>query len=123
MNIAIDFDGTIVENKYPQMGKPLPFVFDTLKKMASKGHNLILWTCREGELLQEAVELCRKNGVEFYAINKNYPEEKDDYKVRKLTADLFIDDRNFGGFIGWGEIWQKMELGEALPKKKRGWFW
>ena len=73
--IAVDFDGTIVENKYPKIGKPLPFAFETLKAFQKKGCVLILWTCREGELLDEAVEFCRRNGVEFYAVNQNHPEE------------------------------------------------
>ena len=58
-------------------------------------------------MLDEAVQLCRENGVEFYAVNKNYPEEKLDHTVsRKLNADIFIDDRNLGGFIGWSAVWQ-----------------
>ena len=73
--IAVDFDGTIVEHKYPAIGKEMLFAFATLKELQKKGHKLILWTIRTGELLEEAVDFCRQNGVEFYAVNKNYPEE------------------------------------------------
>jgi hydroxymethylpyrimidine pyrophosphatase-like HAD family hydrolase len=107
--IAIDFDGTVVEHKYPEIGKEMLFAFATLKALQQKGHKLILWTIRTGELLQEAVDYCKKNGVEFYAVNKNYPEEVLDEKTsRKLNADIFIDDRCVGGFIGWSEVWQAL---------------
>lgn len=123
--IAIDFDGTIVEDKYPDIGKPLIFAFETMKKLQKDGHRLILWTYRTGSRLEEAVEFCRKNGVEFYAVNKSYPEEKfnPEETSRKIHADLFIDDRNFGGFPGWGVIYQQLygpsdDL-ETLLKKNR----
>lgn len=113
MNIAVDFDGTIVEHKYPAIGKEMMFAFETLKALQKEGHLLILWTYRAGKELDDAVEYCRKNGVEFYAVNKNYPEEVfDEVNIsRKVNADLFIDDRNMGGFYGWGEIWQELQLG------------
>jgi len=109
MTIAVDFDGTIVEHKYPQIGKSLPFVFETLKALQDEGHLLILWTYRSGKMLDEAVEYCKRNGIEFYAINKNYPEEVFDTTIsRKIVADLYIDDRNFGEFPGWGIIGQAL---------------
>lgn len=107
--IAVDFDGTIVEHRYPAIGKEMLFAFATLKALQQKGHKLILWTIRTGELLDEAVEFCKANGVEFYAVNKNYPEEQLDEKTsRKLNVDIFIDDRNVGGFMGWSEVWQTL---------------
>lgn len=109
MKIAIDFDGTIVEHKYPAIGEELLFAFDTLKALQKQGHQLILWTYRAGKELDEAVEYCRQNGVIFYAVNKSYPEEVFDSTIsRKIDCDMFIDDRNFGGFAGWSKIWQKM---------------
>ena len=79
------------------------------KELNKLGANLILWTFRTGKELDEAVEYCRKNGVEFYAVNKNYPEEVfDDTISRKINADIFIDDKNAGGFPGWSEIWQML---------------
>lgn len=113
--IAVDFDGTIVEHEYPRIGKEMMFAFATLRELNKKGHKLILWTIRTGDLLDDAVEYCKKNGVEFYAVNKNYPEEEMSNNVsRKLNADIFIDDRNVGGFIGWSQIWQTLhpESGE-----------
>ena len=108
MIIAVDFDGTIVEHAYPAIGKPIPFAIDVLKRLQNECHHqLILWTVREGELLDQAVEYCRQRGLEFYAINKNYPEEVwDDTTPRKLTADMWIDDRNLGGLPDWGVIYE-----------------
>lgn len=107
IKIAVDFDGTVVEHEYPKIGKEKLFAFRTLKELEKKGARLILWTFRTGKELDEAVEYCRQNGIEFYAVNKNYPEEiQDDTVSRKIDADLFIDDKNLGGFPGWSEVWQ-----------------
>ena len=107
IKIAVDFDGTIVEHEYPGIGKEKLFAFQTLKEMEKLGARLILWTFRAGMELDEAVEYCRKNGIEFYAVNKNYPEEIFDETVsRKIDADIYIDDKNVGGFPGWSGVWQ-----------------
>lgn len=120
--VAIDFDGTIVEDAYPGIGKPLTFAFETIKKLQSEGHRLILWTYRSGKKLEEAVYFCKQNGIEFYAVNKNYPEEEfDDEISRKINADLFVDDRNVGGFVGWTTVYKTIFNYEP-PLKKRGFF-
>lgn len=107
--IAVDFDGTIVEHKYPAIGKEMLFAFSTLRALQSKGHRIILWTYRKGDKLQEAVDFCKENGFEFYAVNENYPGEiKEGDFSRKLAADIFIDDRNVGGFLGWDVVWQTL---------------
>lgn len=108
MVIAVDFDGTIVEHKYPEIGKELPFAIETLKKLQHERHRIILWSVREGKLLQEAVDFCRERGLEFYAVNSDYPEEttEDSRYSRKLKADIFIDDRNLGGLPEWGIIYR-----------------
>ena len=92
MIIAVDFDGTIVEHKYPEIGRELPFATETLKMLIKDGHQLILWSVREDALLDEAVEWCRQRGVEFWAVNRDYPEEErenNNHFSRKLKADLF----------------------------------
>ena len=112
MVIAVDFDGTIVEHRYPSIGREIPFAIDTLKKLSSERHKLILWSVREGKLLDEAVAFCRERGLEFYAVNRDYPEEEknlNNHFSRKLKADVFIDDRNLGGLPDWGMIYGKTE--------------
>ena len=100
MTIAVDFDGTIVEERYPEIGPERPFATETLRMLIRDQHRLILWTVREGELLEEAVRWCRERGVEFYAVNRDYPEEKQEWNEffsRKIKADkshlhhLFIE--------------------------------
>ncbi len=111
MTIAIDFDGTVVEHRYPRIGEEIPFATDTLRLLIEDQHKLILWTVREGALLDEAVEWCRERGVEFYAINRDYPEEKGVEKgfSRKVKVDLFIDDRNLGGLPDWSVIYKMIK--------------
>lgn len=131
MIIAIDFDGTIVEHRYPKIGKEQPFATDTIRLLVEERHKLILWTVREGELLEEAVEWCRQRGVEFYAINKDYPEEEKTHIgfSRKIKADVFIDDRNLGGLPDWGTIYQmiynknrhQLSSPEGEKRIKRSW--
>lgn len=112
MTIAVDFDGTIVEHQYPKIGKELPFATETLRMLIADQHKLILWSVREGDLLKEAVEWCRERGVEFYAVNKDFPEEKVEYNnhfSRKIKADIWIDDRNIGGIPDWGTIYRMIK--------------
>jgi len=133
MIIAIDFDGTIVEHCYPKIGEEVPFAVQTLKMLIAERHQLILWTVREGKLLEEALEWCKERGLEFYAVNRDYPEEDVEHRgfSRKVKADLFIDDRNLGGLPDWGVIYQMIHNGltyeevfkpehvvEFPPKKK-----
>lgn len=111
MIIAVDFDGTIVTHEYPAIGKEIPFAIESLKRIQENpDHQLILWTVREGKELDEAVEFCKSKGLEFYAINSNYPKENITIEQpRKLKADLFIDDRNLGGLPDWGVIYQMIK--------------
>lgn len=110
MVIAVDFDGTIVEHRYPAIGKEIPFAIATLKKLQAERNLLILWTAREDELLEEAVEFCRKRGLEFYAVNASHPDEQPRpdrlTPCRKVRADMYIDDRNVGNLPDWGAIYE-----------------
>ena len=110
MTIAVDFDGTIVDHRYPEIGEEKPFATDTLKMLIKDRHKLILWTVREGRLLDEAIEWCRQRGVEFYAVNKDYPEETEQnnqhFSRKPNSIDYWIDDRNIGGLPDWGTIYR-----------------
>jgi hypothetical protein len=119
IRVAIDFDGTIVEHEYPDIGAEKLFAFETLREMQKRGFRLILWTYRTGKELEEALEFCRQRGVEFYAVNKSYPEEVYDETVsRKIDVDLFIDDKNIGGFPGWSQIWQMLNTDIQEDQKR-----
>lgn len=134
MTIAVDFDGTIVEHRYPAIGKERPFATATLRRLIDDGHRLILWSVREGALLDEAVEFCRQRGVTFYAVNRDFEEEDGTGRdfSRKIKADIFIDDRNVGGLPDWGTIyaliksqqtWEQhlIENGIIDPPRKKRW--
>lgn len=124
MILAIDFDGTIVKHRYPEIGNQRPFAFETLKALQKKGHRLILWTHRSGRELEEAVDYCTDNGLEFYAINKNYPEEKWDTRdSRKILADMYIDDRNFRGIPEWTEIFYELHPEENTRTDRKTAWW
>ncbi len=107
MIIAVDFDGTIVEHKFPAIGKEIPYAIKTLKLIQKKGHKLILWTYRSGKELQEAVEFCEKRGLIFHAVNNDFEgEEFDNTYSRKIYADMYIDDRNILGIPEWEKIYE-----------------
>lgn len=138
--IAVDFDGTIVEHRYPEIGKELPFATETLRTLIKEHHRLILWSVREGKLLQDAIDWCHERGVDFWAVNRDYPEEeenKNNHFSRKIKADYFIDDRNIGGLPDWGQIYRMISehktytqiiresMGRVSPDdilKKRHWW-
>jgi hypothetical protein len=119
MTIAVDFDGTIVSHEYPKIGKEIPFATQTLKMLINDGHKLILWTVREGKLLDEAIQWCHEHGIDFYAVNKDYPEEdkeNNNHFSRKLKVDMWIDDRNVGGLPDWGTIYRLISEGKTLQE-------
>jgi hydroxymethylpyrimidine pyrophosphatase-like HAD family hydrolase len=123
--LAIDFDGTIVEHRYPSIGRTRPLAFQVLKALQSKGHRLILWTYRSGQKLEDAVNFCKEHGLEFYAVNKNFPEEVwDENDSRKILADIYIDDRNLGGIPAWSDIFKMICPDEELTDKsvKKSWW-
>jgi len=115
MVIAVDFDGTIVEHKYPLIGREIPYAIETLKLFVDKGHKLILWTYRAGRELDEAVEFCKERGLTFYAVNSNFEGEDFDNTIsRKIYADIYIDDRNILGIPEWKRIY------ELISEKDKG---
>ncbi|MBO5921993.1 MAG: hypothetical protein J6Q48_06355 [Bacteroidaceae bacterium] len=135
MIIAIDFDGTIVNHEYPEIGSEIPFATTYIRKLIEEQHQVILWTVRRGKLLQDAVEWCKERGIEFYAVNKSFPEEEAGEEYAKVNADIFIDDRNIGGLPDWGNIYKMIKYNktwkdiysektepEPQPKKRRRWF-
>lgn len=117
MVIAVDFDGTIVEHRYPEIGEERPFATEVLRKLIADRHKLILWTVRNGELLKQAVDWCEERGVHFYAINSTssemFNEEKEPEFSCKVNADVFIDDCNIGGLPDWGTIYKIISSGKT----------
>ena len=131
MTIAVDFDGTIVDHQYPEIGKEKPFAIQTLKQLQLEGNRLILWTSREDELLDEAIAFCHERGLDFYAVNSNEPADALFHKnTKKVIADVYIDDHNLGGIPEWGEIYEiitqkraERHAARENGRKKSFWPW
>lgn len=107
MVIAVDFDGTLCTEEWPEIGRPNEPLIDWLKKCRRRGDKVILWTCREGKLLEDAVRWCAEMGLTFDAHNANLPERIAKYgsDCRKIGADLYIDDRAFCERAAiWGNV-------------------
>jgi predicted mannosyl-3-phosphoglycerate phosphatase (HAD superfamily) len=104
--IAIDFDGTLVEHAFPEIGKPINRAFEMVQKLKDYGHKVILWTCRNDtdealngrKVLSEAVAFCKKQGITFDAINQNI-NGLGFNPIPKIYADYYIDDRSFGTHV------------------------
>ncbi len=94
--IAVDFDGTLCRDCYPQIGEANSRLIHRLKELQRNGDRIILWTCRQGRLLEEALYFCRVHGLIFDAVNENLPENIQKYgsDSRKIYADIYIDDRS-----------------------------
>ena len=93
---AVDFDGTLCSKMWPIIGSPNLALISDLILARELGDKVILWTMREGQLLEEAVEWCMEYGLEFDAVNDNLPEQQEVYgnNPRKIYADVYIDDHN-----------------------------
>lgn len=117
MIYAIDFDGTIVENKYPEIGDPNNRLIGYLKHLKNKGNTLILWTCRVGKELQDAVNYCKSLGLTFDYINENTKEHIAEYggDTRKVFADYYIDDKAMP-FEYFDKAKPKVRLGDLTCK-------
>ena len=129
--ISVDFDGTIVEHDFPRIGKPMPYAIEVLKLLQEAGWKIILNTCREDhptddskQYLTDALIYLKLNGVNIRSANENHHE--DDFRVngekkRKVYAQVYVDDRNFGGFPGWDYVafdLLDVRLGKFLDKVK-----
>ena len=95
--IAVDFDGTLCYSNWPELGEPNTALIEYLRAQQERGNKLILWTCRAGEALERAVSWCHDQNLDFDAVNDNLPEIVEQYgsNSRKITCDVYIDDRAF----------------------------
>lgn len=107
MIIAVDFDGILCENEFPKIGKPNYEMISAVREAIDRGHEVILWTVRNGKELDEAIAWCADRGLHFCAVNDQAPSNKAEYDgvyetpSRKVYADIYIDDHN--DFFVWKE--------------------
>jgi hypothetical protein len=101
--LAVDYDGTVVRDAFPEKGEAKQEIIDKVKEFIECGAEVVLWTCREGKMLEEAVQRCKDMGLEFASVNENPPSqleymEKEKAKgnvfaLRKIYADFYVDDK------------------------------
>ena len=125
--IAVDFDGTLCKQAWPEIGEENKILIEHLKEQQAAGARLILWTNREGDLLEEAVEWCKAHGLTFDTVNANLPELIDLYKndCRKINADIYIDDkavnpvpyRHAAGMFGFNPYANPIDKAEFEKKR------
>ena len=102
ISIAIDFDGTLCEDCFPEIGTPKTAVINLVKRLKQLGVKTILWTCRKDDknrlYVAEAVEWCRQQGLIFDAVNENLPEIQERWggDTRKVWVDYYLDDKALG---------------------------
>lgn len=114
--IAVDFDGTIVEHAYPNLGEPVPKAIEVLRTLQKKGWRIILWTMRSGETLDQAVRYCLENGIQLFGVNEN-PDQKSWTSSPKAYAHFYIDDAAFGCPL----VHTLSQNGEALKRPYVDW--
>lgn len=121
---VIDFDGTIVQHDFPRIGETMPEAFEVMKELKEAGWVLILWTCRENDghkidrqFLKDAVDFCKENGIEFDGVNETPMEFEfrgEETLRRKAYGNVYIDDRNLGGFPGWHVVREVLLEGREM---------
>jgi len=121
MIIAVDFDGTLHTGKWPAIGVPQPYAVEVMNKLKADGHYLIIWTCREGGRLTEAINWLLEKGISFDRVNEHHPETEKTYgyPARKVYAHLYVDDKQVGGLPVWPEIYEEVCLMEANYKAQK----
>lgn len=109
--IAVDFDGTLVSNKFPDIGEIDQVMWDKILEEQKAGTKIILWTSRTGSYLDKAVEFCANHGLTFDAVNDNIEECKAlGWNARKVFANLYIDDRNGRLYVGNKQLFEPSPL-------------
>lgn len=120
MIIAIDFDGTIVRGKYPTIDGLQPYAKQVINGLILEGHYVIIWTCRAGDKLVDAVNYLLEQGIKFNRVNDHEPINVSQYSDSgpKIYAHCYIDDKNIFGFPGWKQCEKEIKRMEAEYKSE-----
>ena len=116
MIIAVDFDGTLFRDAFPAVGGVIPGAVDAMRALHRAGHYIIIWTCRHGDRLLDAINALTAHGIPFDRVNDHNPANVAKYggeSGKKVYADVYIDDRNLGGFPGWAAAMRMIADKEA----------
>lgn len=103
MIVAVDFDGTISRGTYPAIDGEQPYAGEVLRTLHQQGHYIIIWTCRCGDRLLDAINWLVAHQIPFDRVNDHNPDNVAKYGEggKKIYAHCYIDDKNIGGFPGW----------------------
>lgn len=109
--LAIDFDGTIVEIDYPHIGKLKKDAVKYINKLYAEGYIIVINSCRADEVEEEMCKFLCKMGIKYHHVNKNDPSliEYYGFDTRKISADIYIDDKNLGGLPRWKRIYKMIQ--------------
>lgn len=114
--VAVDFDGTVVEHEYPDVGADVPGAVKVLKKLVAAGVRIVLWTMRSDEELADAVDWYAKREIPLFGVNHN-PEQDSWTKSPKAFAQVYVDDAALGAplrpsakignrpIVNWDAVW------------------
>jgi len=114
--VAIDFDGVVVAERWPEIGPIVPGAVEAIKAIDRAGYWVIINTCRSGELAEQARAFLIDSGIPFDAFNENLDHRCERFggDCRKISADVYIDDRNLGGFPGWSAVLETLLTGDEV---------
>jgi len=123
---AIDYDGTLFTLSWPKLGEPRKEVIKKVKEFEKAGADIVLWTCREGKSLQEALSRCSQEGLQFVSVNESSPSAKeyqdsqleangDIFGLRKVYADIYVDDKSPGSI----EYFLKLDAKKEVEKRSK----
>jgi len=106
--LAIDFDLTICESNYPALGKARKHALVYIQMLISGGYGVVINTCREGIALADAINWLNHNGIDYHYVNCNFPHIIEQYGAdcRKISADMYIDDKCLTGLPEWSKIYE-----------------
>ena len=127
MIVAVDFDGVLCDNNFPKIGKPNYTVISLVRQLIDIGHEVILWTTRNGDELRAAIAWCEDRGLHFTCINEPAPSNKEQFdgmyptQSRKIYADVYIDDHNIEYVVPTAGINPANAVINKLEKGVRTW--
>jgi hypothetical protein len=110
--LVIDFDGTLVYSEYPKIGKLKPNVVEVMNKLYNEGYSIIINTCRAGIYEGQCYQFLKKHKIPYHYINSNLPCDIEHFKqdCRKISGDIYIDDKQLGGIPeDWNEIYNMIK--------------
>ncbi|GHT63793.1 hypothetical protein FACS189451_10910 [Bacteroidia bacterium] len=119
MTIAVD-SGTLHDGTHANIGNPLPYVVDAIKKIKNSGHRIIITTCRQGQRYDDLIHFLKKNEIPYDLINENFPVIKEKLNdPRKIVADIYIDKKNILGIPSWDLVYDFIDKRYVLDSLKK----